>query len=85
MYIKKNIMEFVLALPLVLVPLFIPVLTGLMAKTFGRKFWPWFFIGIPLPLVGCIILLCLPEKKKVPVVPKPRQNANLFDNRFSGN
>jgi len=38
--------------------------TGQMAKSFGRKFWPWFLIGIPLPLVANIILLCLPDKSK---------------------
>jgi hypothetical protein len=57
-------MEVIIAIPLLMVPLFWPVVTGLMAISFGRKFWPWFFIGIPLPLVAAIILLCLPDKRK---------------------
>jgi len=57
-------MEVVFALPLLLLPLFLPFVTGKMAESFGRKFWPWFFIGIPLPLVANIILLCLPDKSK---------------------
>jgi hypothetical protein len=57
-------MEVIIAIPLLMIPLFWPVVTGLMAISFGRKFWPWFFIGIPLPFVGAIILLCLPDKRK---------------------
>jgi hypothetical protein len=57
-------LEIILAIPLLMIPLFWPVVTGLMAISFGRKFWTWFFIGIPLPLVGCIIMLCLPDKRK---------------------
>lgn len=57
-------MEFVFALPLVLLPLVLPYLAGQMAKSFGRKFWPWFFLGIPLPIITHIILLCLPDKSK---------------------
>jgi hypothetical protein len=57
-------LELILAIPLLIIPLFWPVVTGLMAISFGRKFWTWFFIGIPLPFAGCIILLCLPDKRK---------------------
>jgi hypothetical protein len=57
-------MEVLIAIPLLMIPLFWPVVTGLCAISFGRKFWPWFFIGIPLPFVGAIILLCLPDKRK---------------------
>ena len=55
-------MEFILALPLIIL-FFFPLLTGSMARSMGRKFWPWFLLGIPLPFVANIILLCLPEKK----------------------
>lgn len=58
-------MEVIIAIPLLMIPLFWPVVTGLMALSFGRKFWPWFYIGIPLPFVACIILLCLPDKRKI--------------------
>jgi hypothetical protein len=57
-------MEIIIAIPLLMIPLFWPVVTGLMAISFGRKFWPWFYIGIPLPFVAAIILLCLPDKRK---------------------
>jgi hypothetical protein len=57
-------LEIILAIPLLMIPLFWPVVTGLCALRFGRKFWTWFFIGIPLPFVGAIILVCLPDKRK---------------------
>lgn len=62
-------MEVAMSLPLVSIPLFFPVVAGLMAKSFGRKFWPWFFIGTALPLVANIILLCLPDRKKAVINP----------------
>ena len=55
-------MEFIFALPLVMVPVALPVMSGYMAKRFGRNFWLWFFISIPLPLISCFILACLPDK-----------------------
>jgi hypothetical protein len=57
-------MEFVFAFPFLLLPLILPFIAGQMAKSFGRKFWPWFFIAIPLPLIANIILACLPDKSK---------------------
>jgi MFS family permease len=57
-------MEFILALPLLFIPLVLPFIAGQMAKSFGRKFWPWFLIGIVLPFIANIILLCLPDKSK---------------------
>ena len=57
-------MEVVFAIPLLFVPFFMPFIAGQMAKSFGRNFWPWFFIGIPLPFIANIILLCLPDKTK---------------------
>ena len=57
-------MEVLFALPLLFLPLFFPFITGQMAKSFGRKFWPWFFAGLALPLVANIVLLCLPDKTK---------------------
>ena len=57
-------MEVVFAIPLLFIPLAMPMIAGLMAKSFGRKFWPWFFIGIALPFIANIILLCLRDKSK---------------------
>jgi len=57
-------MELFVAAPVILIVFFFPVLTGFMAQSMGRKFWPWFFLGIPLPFVANIILLCLPIKKR---------------------
>lgn len=28
-----------------------------------RRFWPWFVLGLVLPFVAVVILLCLPVKK----------------------
>lgn len=55
-------MEVIFALPLLAVPFILPMIAGLMARTYGRSFWCWFFIAIPLPLIANIILLCLPDK-----------------------
>lgn len=57
-------MEFMMAFPLLLLPLALPVIAGLMAKSFGRKYWFWFIIGVPLPIIAQIILLCLPDLSK---------------------
>lgn len=57
-------MEFLLAIPVILIPFFFPVLGGLMAKCFGRSYWFWFWLSVPLPMISQIILLCLPDKSK---------------------
>jgi hypothetical protein len=57
-------MEVLVALPVIVVPFFFPVVTGLMAKTMGRKFWLWFWLGLLLPFVACVILLCLPVRQR---------------------
>ena len=62
-------MEVIFALPIIFIPFIMPFITGQMAKCFGRKFWPWFFIGIPLPFIANIILLCLPDKSKKRIRP----------------
>jgi hypothetical protein len=54
-------MEVIAALVVLIIPFIWPTITGLMAKSFGRKFWPWFLIGIPLPFIANVILLCLPD------------------------
>ena len=73
-------MEFLFAIPVVLLPFVMPLITGVMAKSMGRKFWPWFFLGIPLPFVANVILLCLPVKKVVSV--EPVANEEIFDILF---
>jgi|KBSSwiStaDraftv2_1062776.scaffolds.fasta_scaffold2405807_2 hypothetical protein len=57
-------MEVLIAAPVILIVFFFPLLTGFMAQSMGRKFWPWFLLGIPLPFIANIILLCLPIKKR---------------------
>jgi hypothetical protein len=54
-------MEVLIALPFIMIPFFFPVIAGLMAKNFGRRFWPWFFIAFALPFIANVILLCLPD------------------------
>ena len=59
-------MEFIFALPLIFIPVLLPMMTGYMAERFGRNFWTWFFISIPLPLVSCFIIICLPDNSVQP-------------------
>ena len=68
-------MEFVFALPLVLLPLLLPIMAGYIAKRFGRSFWLWFFISIPLPLISCFILVCLPDKSVEAI---PVENEDIY-------
>ena len=58
-----NKMEVLFAIPFLLLPLLMPLITGTMAVGYGRKFWPWFFLAIPLPFIANIILLCLDDKR----------------------
>ncbi len=76
-------MKLLAAIPLIFLPLFFPLLTGFMAKSLGRKFWAWFWLGAALPFVADIILLCLPVKKnKKPAVIKPVESDQIFDHLF---
>ena len=76
-------MEVLFTLPLIFLPLFLPLLAGLMARNFGRKFWSWFLIGLALPLVANIILLCLPDKAHQEMAHlEPVRNDQLFDHLF---
>jgi len=73
-------MEVVFALPIIFIPFIMPFITGLMAKSFGRKFWPWFFIGIPLPFIANIVLLFLPDNsiKGIRIITGTK-HSNLFN------
>ena len=42
------------ALLIILTP---PLMSGIMAQSFGKSFWKWFFIGCLLPIVASIILV----------------------------
>jgi hypothetical protein len=75
-------MELVFTLPLILLPLLMPLLTGLMAQSFGRNFWTWFAISIPLPLVANLLLLRLPDLSLDEQVVRPVENHELFDHLF---
>ena len=58
-------MEFLFGFMIVLVPiLMFPLMTGWAALSLNRKFWPWFVVGLFLPFIGVVILLCLPVKEK---------------------
>ncbi|MCW3084649.1 MAG: hypothetical protein JWP12_2015 [Bacteroidetes bacterium] len=39
----------------------VPLITARLAKRLGRKPWPWFFIGLALPVIATFILLFLPD------------------------
>ena len=55
-------MEVLFSLPILIIPFILPMIAGLMAKSYGRSFWTWFLIGVPLPLIANLILLCLPDR-----------------------
>ena len=58
-------MDFLLGALIALSPFLVfPLMTGLCAQCFNRKFWPWFFAGFFLPFIGVVIVLCLPEKRE---------------------
>lgn len=42
--------------------LFYPPVTGYYASTRGYRFWPWFFIGLFLPIIASVILMFLKDK-----------------------
>ncbi|MEO8146734.1 MAG: hypothetical protein ABI723_03800 [Bacteroidia bacterium] len=57
-------MEIVLlpfAIAMLLAP---PFMSAIMARSFGRPYWNWFFIGCCLPLIANVILAFLPLPKK---------------------
>lgn len=72
-------MELIFALPFLLLPLAFPVIAGCMARSFGRSYRFWFWISFLLPVVSCIILLCLPNKKKSLTAV---ENDELYDHLF---
>jgi len=78
-------MEVLFATPLLLVPFFWPIITGILAGNNGRKFWTWFFIGIPLPLIAAVILLFLPDKSKPKIAgpASPVENDEIFNHLFN--
>lgn len=75
-----------LALPIFRISLLVPfaLLAGKMAKDMGRKFWPWFFIGMLLPLLANFILSFLPPAlfQKQSKGLKPVENEELFNHLF---
>lgn len=75
-------MKFILGYSLLLVPLFWPIITGIMAKTYGRPFWKWFFIAIPLPLIAALVLLFLPDQSKKKTQVNPLENDEVFNYLF---
>ena len=40
------------------------VMTGWLALSVNRQFWPWFVVGLFLPFIGALIIVCLPVKEK---------------------
>ncbi len=57
-------MEVFLLLPVAgIVYLALPLMTGWVATTTGRKFWLWVFLSCVLPGIATILLCVLPDKK----------------------
>jgi len=72
-------MEFVFALPILLIPFALPLMAGFMARRFGRSFRFWFWISFLLPFVSCIIILCLPDRS---IEQRPVENEEIFNQLF---
>ncbi|MFT3912123.1 MAG: hypothetical protein QM737_22040 [Ferruginibacter sp.] len=72
-------MNLVVFVPLLLLSVLLPLLTACIAKILGRSFRSWFWISLALPFISCIIVLCLPSKKKRVV---PVENEELFNYLF---
>jgi hypothetical protein len=57
----KVLIGFVIAMSQLLT---FSVMTGWLALSVNRKFWPWFVVGLFLPYLGALIIVCLPVKEK---------------------
>lgn len=57
------------------------VMTGWLALSVNRKFWPWFVVGLFLPFIGALIIVCLPvkEKKRQQLILKSVSSEEIFD------
>jgi hypothetical protein len=76
-------MDYILTLPLLAFPVLLPLLAGMIAINFDRKFWVWFCLGFILPVIAHIILLCLRNpagKTKKELIPV--EDEHLFDHLF---
>lgn len=57
------------------------LMTGWVALSLNRKFWPWFVVGLFLPFIGVVIILCLPVKEEKVLQPLLRSvsRQEIFD------
>ena len=76
-------MDDLFTICLFLLPVFVPFITGRIAKARRRKYWSWFLAGFFCPLPALVILVCLPTKIKITRrVVRPVENEELFDHLF---
>ncbi|HEX8528830.1 MAG TPA: hypothetical protein VF646_02370 [Cytophagales bacterium] len=40
----------------------VPLVTGYLAFSYGRRFWSWVLLGSLLPVVAIFVLLMLPDR-----------------------
>ena len=66
-------MDFAFGIMVAIIPLALPFMAGYIARRFGRSFWFWFLLSIPLPLISCFIVVCLPDKS-LPQMPVESQD-----------
>jgi hypothetical protein len=57
------------------------VMTGWVALSLNRKFRSWFVVGLFLPFIGVVIILCLSVKEKKVLQPllKSVSRQEIFD------
>ena len=61
-YASKKVMDFVFIISAFMVGIVFPLSGACMAKICGRRFWPWFWLSVPLPFITLFILILLPDK-----------------------
>jgi membrane protein implicated in regulation of membrane protease activity len=57
------------------------LMTGRAASSLNIKFWPWFVVGLFLPFISVVLILCRPvrEKKVQQPLLKPVSSEEIFD------
>ena len=69
---------------LLVLSLLLPMQAGIMARSFNRNFWLWFFVTLPLPIIGNYILLCLGDKAEATLSKKEEGRVKQAHAKING-
>ena len=75
-------MNVLVGFVLAMIPLLpFSIIAGWASLSLNRKFLPWFIVGLILPFIGVLIILCrrVKEKKVEQPLLKPVSNEEIFD------